>query len=68
MAADILLYKATVVPVGEDLRHRELARETARRFNLREALADCAEKARRIARETMSEVRRGMGIGGNASE
>ena len=34
MAADILLYKATVVPVGEDqLQHLELARETARRFN-----------------------------------
>ena len=32
--ADILLYKAEVVPVGEDqLPHIELARETARRFN-----------------------------------
>src|SRR5580704_5862970 len=36
MAADILLYKATVVPVGEDqLQHLELARDTARRFNYR---------------------------------
>jgi tryptophanyl-tRNA synthetase len=36
MSADILLYKATVVPVGEDqLQHLELARETARRFNFR---------------------------------
>ena len=36
MAADILLYKATVVPVGEDqLQHLELARETVRRFNYR---------------------------------
>ena len=36
MSADILLYKATVVPVGEDqLQHLELARETARRFNYR---------------------------------
>jgi tryptophanyl-tRNA synthetase len=36
MAADILLYKATVVPVGEDqLQHLELARETVRRFNFR---------------------------------
>jgi tryptophanyl-tRNA synthetase len=36
MAADILLYKATVVPVGEDqLQHLELARETVRRFNHR---------------------------------
>jgi tryptophanyl-tRNA synthetase len=33
-AADILVYKAQVVPVGEDqLPHIELARETARRFN-----------------------------------
>lgn len=34
MAADILLYKAEFVPVGEDqLQHLELARELARRFN-----------------------------------
>jgi len=33
-AADILVYKANVVPVGEDqLPHIELAREIARRFN-----------------------------------
>jgi tryptophanyl-tRNA synthetase len=36
MTADILLYKATVVPVGDDqLQHLELARETVRRFNHR---------------------------------
>jgi tryptophanyl-tRNA synthetase len=36
MSADILLYKAHIVPVGEDqLQHLELARETARRFNHR---------------------------------
>jgi tryptophanyl-tRNA synthetase len=36
MAADILLYKATVVPVGEDqLQHLELAREAVRRFSHR---------------------------------
>jgi tryptophanyl-tRNA synthetase len=34
MAADILLYKADVVPVGQDqLSHLEFAREIARRFN-----------------------------------
>lgn len=34
MAADILLYKATCVPVGEDQSaHLELTRELARRFN-----------------------------------
>lgn len=33
-AADILLYRATVVPVGEDqLQHLELTREVARRWN-----------------------------------
>lgn len=33
-AADILLYKATAVPIGEDqLPHLELSREIARRFN-----------------------------------
>lgn len=33
-AADILLYKASLVPVGEDqLQHLELTREIARRFN-----------------------------------
>jgi tryptophanyl-tRNA synthetase len=35
-AADILLYKATLVPVGEDQeQHLELAREVAERFNKR---------------------------------
>jgi len=34
MASDIVLYKATVVPVGEDqLPHLELTREISRRFN-----------------------------------
>lgn len=36
MAADILLYKANVIPVGEDqLPHLELTREIAHRFNRR---------------------------------
>jgi tryptophanyl-tRNA synthetase len=36
MASDILIYKATVVPVGEDqVQHLELTREVARRFNAR---------------------------------
>ena len=35
-AADILIYKASLVPVGEDqFQHLELAREIARRFNRR---------------------------------
>jgi len=34
MAADILIYKASAVPVGEDqVQHLELTREIARRFN-----------------------------------
>jgi len=34
MAADILIYKASLVPVGEDqLQHLELTRELARKFN-----------------------------------
>jgi tryptophanyl-tRNA synthetase len=36
MAADILLYKASIVPAGEDqVQHIELCRDIARRFNLR---------------------------------
>jgi tryptophanyl-tRNA synthetase len=36
MAADILLYKGEVVPVGEDqIQHLELSREITRRFNAR---------------------------------
>jgi tryptophanyl-tRNA synthetase len=36
MAADVLLYKASVVPVGDDqVQHLELAREICRRFNAR---------------------------------
>src|SRR5207253_1096606 len=35
-AADILLYKADLVPIGEDqVQHLELSREVARRFNAR---------------------------------
>lgn len=34
MAADILLYRATIVPVGEDqVQHLEFSREVARKFN-----------------------------------
>ncbi len=36
MAADILIYKASLVPVGEDqFQHLEFSREVARRFNSR---------------------------------
>ena len=45
-AADILLYKAQAVPIGEDqLPHLELTRELSRRFNFiykKDVFADCA--------------------------
>lgn len=52
-AADILIYKATSVPVGEDqVVHIELAREVARRFNhLYGGEPDFAEKAEAAARK-----------------
>jgi tryptophanyl-tRNA synthetase len=61
MSADILLYKATVVPVGDDqLQHLELARETARRFNHRFGLIFPEPKAR------LSTAPRIMGLDGDA--
>ena len=49
-AADILLYKATLVPVGEDqAQHLELAREVAERFNKR--FGDVFPVVRRIKGE-----------------
>lgn len=59
MAADILLYKATTVPVGEDqLQHLELARDTARRFNHRFGEVFPEPKAR------LSQTPRIMGLDG----
>jgi tryptophanyl-tRNA synthetase len=59
MSADILLYKATIVPVGEDqLQHLELARETARRWNHRFGRVFWEPKAR------MSAAPRIMGLDG----
>jgi tryptophanyl-tRNA synthetase len=61
MSADILLYKATVVPVGDDqLQHLELARETARRFNHRFGPIFPEPKAR------LSTAPRIMGLDGDA--
>merc|ERR1719201_1808828 len=48
MAADILLYQANLVPVGEDQRqHLELTRDIARRFNDQY----CANKQRKTFTE-----------------
>jgi len=61
MSADILLYKATVVPVGDDqLQHLELARETVRRFNHRFGPVFPEPKAR------LSTAPRIMGLDGDA--
>ncbi len=61
MSADILLYKATVVPVGEDqLQHLELARETVRRFNHRFGNVFVEPKAR------LSAAPRIMGVDGES--
>lgn len=60
-AADILLYKGEVVPVGEDqVQHIELAREIARKFNNR--FGDIFPEPR----ELLSDVPRIMGVDGKA--
>jgi tryptophanyl-tRNA synthetase len=61
MAADILLYQANTVPVGDDqVQHLELAREVARRFNARfgEVFVEPLPK--------LSETPRIMGVDGQA--
>ena len=59
-AADILMYKANAVPVGEDqVPHVELAREIARRFNFtygRLALSPEVRLDPRVDREEFEEV------------
>jgi tryptophanyl-tRNA synthetase len=61
-AADILLYKADTVPVGEDqVQHLELSREIARRWNTRFAPGFFPEPQPRL-----TPTRRIMGLDGNA--
>jgi tryptophanyl-tRNA synthetase len=61
-AADILLYKADRVPVGEDqLQHLELAREIARRWNARFGKEFFPEP-----QPLLSNARRIVGLDGNA--
>lgn len=60
-AADILLYKAAAVPVGEDqLQHVELTREVARRFNSRWAKVFPEPEAH------VSEAKRILGLDGKS--
>ncbi|MBU6365374.1 MAG: tryptophan--tRNA ligase [Gemmatimonadetes bacterium] len=61
-AADILLYRADAVPVGEDqVQHLELARDTARRFNAKFAVAYFPEP-----QPMLSPTRRILGLDGQA--
>jgi tryptophanyl-tRNA synthetase len=60
-AADILLYKAEVVPVGEDqVQHIELTRDVARKFNFKFGDTFVEPEAR------MGKVKRLIGLDGNA--
>jgi tryptophanyl-tRNA synthetase len=62
MAADILLYRASLVPVGDDqVQHLELSRDIARRFNHRFKRRVFPEPAPRL-----SQAARIMGLDGNA--
>lgn len=61
-AADILLYHADIVPVGEDqIQHLELSREIARRWNARFAEGYFPEPQPKL-----TPTRRIMGLDGNA--
>ncbi|HOX39484.1 MAG TPA: tryptophan--tRNA ligase [Candidatus Brocadiia bacterium] len=61
MAADIMLYKANVVPVGDDqLQHLELCREIVRKFNAR--FGDVFPEPQ----ERLSQAPRIMGLDGKA--
>jgi tryptophanyl-tRNA synthetase len=64
MAADILLYRADLVPVGEDqVQHLELAREIARRWN---AEFSAGEEFLLEPKPILSEAKRIMGLDGQA--
>src|SRR5213596_2711127 len=62
-AADVLLYEATLVPVGEDqLQHLELMREIARRWNTRFANGFSLPEPQAL----LSTARRVLGLDGQA--
>ena len=61
-AADVLLYKATLVPIGEDqLQHLELMREIARRWNARYGASYFPEP-----QPLLTKTRRVLGLDGKA--
>lgn len=60
MAADVILYQADLVPVGEDQKqHIELARDIARRFNDRYVSKKLKKKGKWILKEPKPLVRSG---------
>src|SRR6185503_1867978 len=64
-AADILLYKADMVPVGEDqVQHLELSREVARKWNLR--FTSESEPFFPEPKPLLTPTRRVMGLDGQA--
>jgi tryptophanyl-tRNA synthetase len=64
MAADILLYRADLVPVGEDqVQHLELTREIARKWN---ADFGCGEEYLPEPKALLTEAKRIMGLDGQA--
>ena len=70
-AADVLLYEATLVPVGEDqLQHLELMREIARRWNSRFANGRAAERGEGFGfpepQALLSTAKRVLGLDGQA--
>ena len=70
-AADVLLYEATLVPVGEDqLQHLELMREIARRWNSRFANGRSAERGEGFGfpepQALLSTAKRVLGLDGQA--
>ena len=70
-AADVLLYEATLVPVGEDqLQHLELMREIARRWNSRFANGRARERGEGFGfpepQALLSTAKRVLGLDGQA--
>lgn len=67
MAADVLLYRADLVPVGEDqVQHLELAREVCRRWNARFAPEGSGVRPLLEPQAMLTKARRIMGLDGQA--
>ncbi len=67
MAADVLLYRADQIPVGEDqVQHLELAREICRRWNARFAPEGSGIRPMLEPQPLLTKARRIMGLDGQA--